>query len=76
MSGQHIDVDYGHMAQAAAEKHLGELEECLSVESGGGEADWPETAGPYCGCETCIIREVLWAAWPYMRMAAQEVEVE
>lgn len=23
----------------------------------------PSTA-PYCGCETCVIREVLSAAWP------------
>ena len=30
----------------------------------GEEIDFPETAGPFCGCDVCIVREVLWAAWP------------
>ena len=28
-------------------------------------------AGPYCGCDTCIVREVLDAAWPHLLAAAQ-----
>jgi hypothetical protein len=34
-----------------------------------------ELAGPYCGCDTCIVREVLSAAWPHMlELARQETK--
>src|SRR3954464_9028816 len=36
-----------------------------------------ELAGPYCGCITCDVREVLAAAWPYLKeLALVEAEVE
>jgi len=25
-----------------------------------------ELAGPFCGCTTCVVREILDAAWPHM----------
>jgi hypothetical protein len=25
-----------------------------------------DLAGPFCGCTTCIVREILDAAWPYL----------
>lgn len=25
-----------------------------------------ELAGPFCGCTTCIVREILDAAWPHL----------
>lgn len=60
--------DWGLEAHQAAEAHLGLL---WAMENG--EGDGPEeTAGPWCGCETCVIREVLHAAWPYMIEAAKE----
>ena len=29
-------------------------------------------AAPYCGCETCAVREVLHAAWPYLYALAHD----
>lgn len=59
--------DYGYEAQMAAEKHVRACDEALSTMDDGLNiaADWPEDmAGPYCGCEVCVIRETLHAAWP------------
>jgi hypothetical protein len=51
--------------QKAAEHHL-ELCELwrFHYEEGGPEPDEPDpSAGPYCGCETCMVREVLYVGW-------------
>lgn len=61
--------DYGYEAQQAAEDHLNLCEEWQQWEDGEeeGEAE-PEKGnpaiGPYCGCTTCMIREILHVAWP------------
>lgn len=64
-----LPADVGVLAQRAAETHLAacevaqfELEECGSADP----ADWPESpaSAPFCGCQTCMVREVLHAAWP------------
>lgn len=65
-------IDHGHEAQKAAEAHLELLDECLFRENDQEEPEWPDSAGPYCGCQTCIVREVLWAGWPHLRLAALE----
>lgn len=60
-------VDYGHLAQKAAEAHLAACDDALyDYDEHGDDAtvQMPETAGPYCGCSTCIVRETLHAAWP------------
>jgi len=28
----------------------------------------------HCGCDACVVREVLYAAWPILREAAQNGE--
>lgn len=62
--------DYGFEAQAAAEAHLYACHEALSAdEEGEGIIDSPASA-PFCGCETCEVREVLFAAWPFLKLAA------
>lgn len=33
-------------------------------------------AGWFCGCDTCIVREVLDAAWPYLYQLAHHPETE
>lgn len=59
-------------AQKAAEARLAAATEVLFDES-----DLPvELAGPYCGCDTCIVREVIDAAWPYLKELAAVVEQE
>jgi hypothetical protein len=63
--------DVGRLAQAAAEKHLAACFEAYwSYEEGGEEISSPAIA-PFDGCDTCIVREVLWAAWPYLEEIAR-----
>jgi hypothetical protein len=60
-------------AQKAAERRLavgmaqvwGEEDDVVALELEP-PADPGELAGPFCGCDTCIVREVLDAAWPHM----------
>lgn len=56
--------DYGLDAQRAAEDRLELCYEDMDREYGGDGPD-PETA--FCGCTTCVVREVLTAAYPILR---------
>ena len=56
--------DFGAEAQKAAEAHLAACQEAMfameeDVET---EVESPASA-PFCGCDTCVVREVLYAAW-------------
>ncbi len=60
-SNRHAD------AHAAAADHLSALAP-FSEWADEDDADpdaMPETAGPWCGCDTCQVREALAAAWPH-----------
>lgn len=61
--------DFGFEAQAAAEAHLCACHEALSADEDGEDIESPASA-PFCGCETCEVREVLFAAWPFLKLAA------
>lgn len=66
--------DYGYEAQQAAEKHLAAIQaaEEAAEELGDDLVNWPDTAGPWCGgCDTCMVRETLFAAWPILLEAAR-----
>lgn len=65
-------TDLGEQAQQAAEKHLDACWAALDAHEEGDEAEWPDLAAPFCGCQTCEVREVLHVAWPYLRRAAHE----
>ena len=39
------------------------------------EGDPSELAGPYCGCDTCVVREILDAGWPHL-VAAGDALIE
>lgn len=67
--------DIGLEAHSAAEKHL---DECFAWQSyndglgenGNGPAPEEDPASePFCGCQTCMIRETLYAAWPVIAKA-------
>lgn len=69
--------DWGFEAQQAAEKHLDLCDAHMYWEEEGeaeGE-DRPEgespAIGPYCGCQTCTVRETLYAAWPIIEEAVR-----
>jgi hypothetical protein len=57
-------------AQRAAEARLFDCFDGLYDDESGDSA-----VGPFCGCYTCIVREVLDAAWPWMFQAATHPNV-
>ena len=68
-------MDVGRRAQEAAEKHLAECWEAYyASEEEPDPAKWPESpaCAPFCGCETCLVREVLHAAWPILEEEARK----
>lgn len=58
-------------AQRAAEARVNDLEDRFHAEMDGDDDAWDgfEGAAPYCGCTTCLVREVLFAAWPFLQQA-------
>lgn len=59
------DVPFeAHRAAEARLELLGRLEERECEGETVDPEEWPPTAGPYCGCSTCDLREGLFAAWP------------
>lgn len=72
-------VDLDTQAQRAAEERLATANEWLWLDEDGEHAGLhdearpaPELSGPYCGCDTCLVREVLHAAWPYLYRLAHD----
>lgn len=70
-------------AQRAAEARLTAANEWLWLDEEGEYAgdhddarEGAELAGPYCGCDTCLVREVLDAAWPHLYRMAHDPDVE
>jgi hypothetical protein len=63
--------DFGAEAQKAAEAHLAACQEAFwDYEEGSEEIESPASA-PFCGCDTCIVREVLTAGWPFAYKSAK-----
>lgn len=59
--------DFGLEAQRAAEAHLGAVYDDFL------DHDANDVAfAPFCGCDTCIVREILSVAWPILLEAAKE----
>lgn len=72
---QQNETDYGALAQKAAEEHLSACWEAYwAEEESESLEDLPESpaCAPFCGCETCVVREVLFAAWPIIEQATTE----
>lgn len=71
------DRDYGYEAQQAAEAHLALCWEAFYSQEDDGEGDDGDepsespAIGPFCGCETCVTREILYAAWPLMEASVR-----
>lgn len=67
--------DYGLEAHEAAEAHLDACHEAEYYAEEFGEENVESPAfGPFCGCTTCVVREVLEVAWPIL-MEAVRAEV-
>ena len=57
--------------QKVAEDRLRQAEDLLHD-----DADDRGLSGPYCGCDTCVVREVISAAWPHLYELAHHPETE
>lgn len=66
-------------AQRAAEMRLAAASDMLFHDEEGepdglDHPEWDEVSAPFCGCDTCIVREIIDAAWPYLRQLALMAE--
>ena len=66
-------VDAERDAQHAAEARLADVNDRYWREMDDDDTAWDDFDGtaPYCGCDTCLVREILIAAWPALRRAAR-----
>lgn len=58
-----------------AEAHkaaLGHIIACWEAEFDEDENIENPASAPYCGCETCVVREVLYAAYPHLEKHFKE----
>ena len=66
-----VKEDIGIKAQRAAEAHLAACYDAMNQweeDEYDSSIESPASA-PFCGCDTCVVREVLWAAWPILEEA-------
>jgi hypothetical protein len=72
--------DWGYEAQQAAEAHLAVCAEWMDYYEEGENAEPPEgedpSCAPYDGCDTCLVREVLHAAWPIIEKAVRSGDLD
>lgn len=60
-----IEIDPGPAIQDAAEKHLERVWAAYYALEEDPEAVVDDPAvGPFCGCDTCCVRETIAGAWP------------
>ena len=59
-------MDHFLEAQRAAEKRLAYCSILLYEEEDVSPSEVSKPIAPYCGCDTCVVREVLDAAWPHL----------
>lgn len=69
-------VDVGIRAHQAAVTHLEECMNLLDYEEGEGEPPNVATMAPFCGCTDCVVREVLFAAYPILTGQAYNEPLE
>lgn len=64
--------DYGVDAHQAAVEHLMKCYEAWEVQGPDEEGHRPVSPAsePFDGCTDCEVREILYAAWPFLRLAA------
>ena len=71
--------DLAQQAQRAGEARLREVVDRFWAEQEGDDDAWEgfDDVAPYCGCDTCLVREVLTGAWePMLEAARLEAQLE
>jgi hypothetical protein len=68
-----MSESFEQRVQRLGEDHLAACEQALCDNDNLPVAEWTESpsVGPYCGCDTCIVREILWVAWEAMLAKAE-----
>ena len=64
-------MDDWALAHSAAADHLTKCFIALL-----GEDDEDPASAPFCGCETCVVREVLYAALPHVERHLNKIYLE
>ena len=64
-------LNYDWDAQRAAQMALAAAVDALFTAEENDEI--PDT--PFCGCDTCVVRTVLEAAWPFLYRGAQDSRI-
>lgn len=61
-----IPDDFAMAIQRAAEQHYAKVWEAYydQEDAEDGEEVLSPAVGPFCGCERCVVREILAGAWP------------
>jgi hypothetical protein len=80
---QLVDVDLmddpGFVAHQAAERHMAKVWAAFYAEEDGEEGEElleSPAFGPFDGCDTCIIREILAAVWPVIEEYHRRLRAE
>lgn len=64
-----VDWDYGRMAQEACEALLEDMDY--------DDDEWVGPSGqPFCGCTTCLVREILTVACPILEEGIRKDQLE
>lgn len=63
--------DWGQEAQTAAEAHLAACQEAMFAWEDGDESVESPAMTTFCGCDTCVVREVLYAGWPFVEQCVR-----
>lgn len=79
VTGMAVDLedDWGAQAQRAAEDHIVRVWASFHEEEDGWAEMPPSPAvGPFDGCQTCEVREILYAALPFIEAGLLREEAE
>ena len=67
MDNSELEVD----VQRICEAHLAACQEALWAEENGERPIESPAIGAFCGCDTCVVREVLWAGWNHLLVLSE-----
>jgi len=72
------DTEWAQELEQGLEEYMDGLYDALDAENSGEDSVGPVTLSgqPFCGCETCITREMLWYSTPIILQGQKDGAVE
>ena len=72
------NTEWAQELEQGLEEYMATLYEALDAENNDEDSQGPVTLSgqPFCGCETCITREMLWYATPIILQGHKDGAVE